>query len=474
MTRERPCILIYNPVSGHGHLDSWNAIFVSLLLDKGWRVLALTPDTGALLSRLDQRGVKESPDFQVLDWNALPVGMSRAAMVATLRTLWRRWDAFGDRFFYQRAGSEVTDDMPPLIYWRTRACQIAVPFFFRTSHFLYARYRLLRQWHIQYRRRRTNGQPEAEYIDPEAGYFEPVEVAGRVNAALRNARWTPSIMFNMYMDAYRTTVDDWKRFESMNRFPWAGIRFVPSELPTEGYYDLTSLRGMCFLDEDLCRTYGDRLSEKHFEYLPDITETALPEKPSELSDEIRRRAAGRKVVFLGGSIGGQKNLARWCELIGLADPDNWYFVQIGELHRGTFTVGDTTAFDRLLAAPPENLFIKPEYLEDERVFNAIIAVSDILFAVYRDFRISSNMLCKAANFKKPILVSDRYLLGQRVVRYGIGRAVDENDTSKMLEGMCDLIHNPVPADNFVEFLTAFSIEKFADRLDRFLCECIQP
>lgn len=474
MKHERPCILIYNPVSGHGHLDSWNAIFVSLLLDKGWRVLALTPDAGALLSRLCQRGAGESPDFQVLDWNALPVGMDRATMAATLRALWRRWDAFGDRFFYQRPGSETTSDMPLLIYWRTRAYQIAVPFLFRGSHFLYARYRLLREWYIQYCRQRTSRQPDAECADPEAGYFEPVEIAGRINAALRQARWTPSIVFNMYMDTYRTAADRWKRFEAVNSFPWAGIRFVPSELPTEGYYGLASLRGMCFLDENVCRTYNNRLSGKHFEYLPDITETALPERPSELSEEIRRRAAGRKIVFLGGSIGGQKNLARWCELIGLADPRDWYFVQVGELHRGTFTAEDATAFDRLLAASPENLFLSVEYLDDERTFNDIIARSDILFAVYRDFRISSNMLCKAASFEKPILVSNRYLLGQRVAHYGIGRAVDENDASNMLEGLYDLVRNPVPTDNFAEFRAAFSVEGFAGRLDRFLCKCIHP
>lgn len=474
MTQERPCILIYNPVSGHGHLDSWNAIFVSLLLDKGWRVLALTPDTGALLSRLGQRGAAISPDVQVLDWNALPVGLDRTTVAAALRALWRRWDAFGDRFFYRRPGSEATGDMPPLTYWRKRACQIAVPFLFRASHFLYARYRLLREWYIRYRRRRAGQQPIAECVDPEAGYFDPVEMAGRINAALRDARWKPSIVFNMYMDTYRTTADRWKRFESVNRIPWAGIRFVPSEWPTEGYYGLASLRGMCFLDEDVCRSYGDRLSAKHFEYLPDITETALPEGPSHLAEEIGRCADGRKIVFLGGSIGGQKNLARWCELIRIADPDDWYFVQIGELHRGTFTDEDAVAFDRLLAVPPENLFLRTEYIEDERAFNDIIARSDILFAVYRDFRISSNMLCKAASFEKPILVSDRYLLGQRVARYGIGRAVDENDASKILDGMRELVRDPVPADNFAKFLAVFSVEGFSDRLDQFLCKCLSP
>ena len=64
----------------------------------------------------------------------------------------------------------------------------------------------------------------------------------------------------------------------------------------------------------------------------------------------------------------------------------------------------------LLTSPPENFFSHTEYLPDETQFNAIINASDIIFAAYKDFTISSNMPGKAAAFDKPILVSTGYLL----------------------------------------------------------------
>lgn len=67
MTEGRSCVLIYNPISGHGHLDSWNAIFVSLLLDRGWKVLALTPDAQALVSKLALRRCIPSDDLHILE-----------------------------------------------------------------------------------------------------------------------------------------------------------------------------------------------------------------------------------------------------------------------------------------------------------------------------------------------------------------------------------------------------------------------
>lgn len=454
MKNERSCILVYNPISGHGHLDSWNAMFIAMLLNTGWCVLALTPDVNALTSRLEQRGVIDARNLHVLDWNALPRELSRESALALLRRLWRWWDTFGDRYCYRRAGSETTPDMSFLIYLRTRLFQKVVPLLFRASHFLYA----------LYRRRHTIQEITNASAAPEAGYLDPAEFATRVRAALAKSPRKPVLVFNMYMDMYRTGSDSWNKFAAFNRYPWAGIRFVPSDLPRENYYSLPSLRGMCFLDENICRIYREKFPEKHFEYLPDITDTVLPSGSGTLAQEIRQRAAGRKIVFLGGSIGGQKNLARWYELVALADAKRWFFVQIGELHKGTFTPEDVVAHKSTLAAMPENLFVRAEYLPDERAFNEIISISDVIFAVYRDFRISSNMLGKAAAFEKPILVAEGYLMGQRVVRYGIGQVAPQDDTSAMLRALESLPEPATLRQNFERFRNDFGSDALCSKL----------
>lgn len=456
MSRKRT-ILVYNPVSGHGHLDSWNAMFVALLLQRGWQVAALTPDTGALRSRLEQKGLLHDTGLHILDWNA-----HQPRVRSLARDLWHRWDRFGDRYFYRRPGSEATADLPLSEYWKRRVCLAVVPPLFRASYFAYTRLRA---------RRAPLAQAQAVPVDPELHLACPIDMAKRAQAAVKKARLKPDLAFNMYMDTYKTGTSPWSGFAEVNRLPWAGIRFVPSVTPQEAWYRSALWRGMCLLDESLCRVYAEALPGKSFGYLPDVTETAMPDAPGELVQEIRRRARGRSVVFLGGSVGGQKNLARWFELIGLADAGKWFFVQVGEIHRRTLTADDIAALDRVREAPPENLLLHAEYLSDERAFNDVIRACDVIFAVYRDFRISSNMLGKAAHFRKPILVSNRYLLGERVAGYGIGRGVDEDSAESMLHGLSSLAADPVPAEAFARYCSDFSLLALAGQLENFLQNC---
>ena len=365
--RARPCILIYSPLAGHGHLDSWNDMFIRLLLEAGWRVLSLTPDGGELGDRLDARGITGRDRLQILTWRDVRPSIAERAWTRLRRLL-------GD--CARRAGLRQKRPTMP---------------------------------------------------DPEASYLEPIEFARRVRGAIGEAQWHPDFVFNMYMDLYRTDTERWQRFGKSFKWPW-----------------------------------------KAFACLPDITDASLPDAPTGLATEITRRAAGRKVVFLGGTIGGNKNLARWYELISFADPERWFFLQIGEINFNALTQADMRALAILKATPPENLLVHREYLPDERAFNDVIRVCDIIFAVYRNFKISSNMLGKAAAFEKPILVADNYLMGRRVVSYGIGRAVPEDDARQMLAAATDLTENPVPVENFAAYRADFSIGNMQQALMAFL------
>lgn len=456
------CVLVYNPISGRGHLDSWLAMFVTLLLERGWRVLVLTPDVPALLSRLRQKDQSGTRSLQLLDWDAPEDFLIRARSL--LPHVWCRWNTFGDPYYKRWYNKEVMSAHS----WKERLFQATVPFLFRATHFLYWRWLLLKK----FRQRVLTGDAGILAEDPEGHLADPAEMARRTLRALKKARWKPAIAFNMYMDMYRTGDAAWRSFEAINKLSWAGIRFVPPSIPQEAWYTLSLWRGMCFLDEDVCLAYASALPPKLFEYLPDVTDATLPGSPSPLVQEIRRRASGRRVVFLGGSIGGQKNLACWFKLIALADPQHWFFVQVGEIHRGTLKDDDVAALDRALARPPENLMLHAGYLKDDQTFNAVIAASDVVFAVYRDFNISSNMLGKAAHFRKPVLVSDRYLMGRRVRQYGIGYAVPEDDACAAWDALTTTILNQVPEENFRRYCSDFNEEKFAQRIDQFLRLCL--
>lgn len=314
---------------------------------------------------------------------------------------------------------------------------------------------------------------ELSAVDPELNYLEPVEFADRINFAITKEGSSPHLILNMYMDLYRTDYSRWNHFERKMRIPWVGLRFIPSKEPIEGYYFIHSCRGMAFLDDNVCRRYQKLINHKNFAYFPDITDASLPTKKSELSLEIVKRARGRKVVFLGGTIGRSKNLEKWYELISIANPERWFFLQIGEIREENLTTGDIAAQNKFLRMMPENLLIKNEYLPDEKDFNDVIFNSDVLFAVYRDFKISSNMLGKAAAFERPILVAQGNLMGQRVNDYQIGAAVPEDNVPMMLQALEDLVQNPIPSQHFGAYRKEFSEQVFSKSMIEFIGKCIQ-
>ena len=406
MSTAIPCVLLYNPISGHGHLDSWSAMFVALLLDAGWRVNVATPDMADLRARLTSKNYAAHPNLNVLDWNT-----SR-------------------RSFLQRALGRLRRVIAP----------------------------------------KTVSTDSA--IDPR--YLDPLDLGERLATFKKKSKWRPSIIFNMYMDMYAPDPDRWALFERVNPLPWAGIRFVPSETGTEAYYKLQSLAGMCFLNEAIQKRYQTLMPTKSFGYLPDITEKALPTVQTELVTQIKAQAQGRAIVFLGGTLGGNKNLAKWYELIALADPSKWYFVQIGEMFENTLTHEDMQALAKINEHCPSNLLIKREYLPDEAAFNEVIAASDIIFAVYRDFVISSNMPGKAAAFERPILAAEGHLMGQRVKQYGVGLTVSENDVEQMYTRLQLLLQNQNNLkDNFEAYRKDFSPQALGKHLIACLQDCIK-
>jgi hypothetical protein len=408
MKRSPPTILIYNPISGHGHLDSWNALFVSTLLEAGWSVCAATPNAPDLIARLRKKGLADSPNLQVLNWE------------------------------------------PPR---RTFAARIGN--------------RLLRVLKSLY------GQ-EAKVNQHDPRFLRVDDFFDRLRYLRKQCKWKVAMMFNMYMDMYPTSRDDWKVFLKSNELPWSGIRFVPTPGADEGYYQLPSLLGMCFLDQGVCDAYQNFLPHKNFEYLPDITDNTLPDEQTQLLSEIRGKARTRKIVFLGGTLGGTKNLSCWYQLIARMDATRWYFVQIGELFEDTLSDKDLYELNKIRARCPENLFIKQMYLPDEAQFNEIINGSDAIFAVYRNFSISSNMLGKAAAFGKPILVARGQLMGERVLQYGIGTTVVENDVPGMEIALKSLVNSPqLRHDNFEAYRRDFGVIELSRRLCHFLAECIE-
>jgi hypothetical protein len=228
---------------------------------------------------------------------------------------------------------------------------------------------------------------------------------------------------------------------------------------------------MCLLDPRVVDKYRQLLPEKVFAYLPDITYSDLPDQVSERAINIKTLAAGRRIVFMGGTIGATKNLAKWFELVKRADVTQWFFVQIGEVHAAALNKEDLAAYKQMKSEARKNLYIETGYLPDERAFNEIIAMSDVLFAVYRDFKISSNMLGKAAVYAKPILVADNHLMGERVLHYGLGKTVSQDNVEQMLVALTELVSNAINPAGCAAYTHDFGREALSKQLFSMLHNC---
>lgn len=461
--KEKNFIVLYNPISNEGHLDSWHILFAVLLLKGGYGVIAITSDPLGLEAKLTSKGYPPNETLRIVgtqdQGHAASVMNKRSRLIQTLRQAWLNWNAYCDEAQYQQHWHLNQAQKGPFAYLGSRFKSSILKLFGQ----------LLQLLHSLYKKSKQSQQSSVKAV---ISYLRPADFLQQVNVVLDQYPGQVQVVFNMYIDAYSPAVESWQSFRFKEGTPWGALCITPTERPDQGYYKALDFKGTLLLDERLTACYRAELPQYIFEYLPDVTDTVLPAESGQLARELRILAGSRKIVFMGGSIGKQKNLSRWFELIAVADPQQWFFVQIGRINKNNLMPEDEVALRQVLSRPPENLYIQPTYLADERTFNEIISISDVIFAVYRDFGRSSNMLSKAAYFEKPILVSKSCLMGDRVEQYRIGYAVPQDDTLAMYQALCNLGKIENLETHFKSYRSDFSEEIMQQKLVAFLQQSI--
>jgi glycosyltransferase involved in cell wall biosynthesis len=161
---------------------------------------------------------------------------------------------------------------------------------------------------------------------------------------------------------------------------------------------------------------------------PDILEPASDfesDEATRLRQRMLAEAKGKPILSLLGYLQPSKGVELF--LRAACDPRlaDVAFVLGGALHRGGFAPDALSRIDGLMERAP-NLIRIPNTL-DECSFNAAIRGSDVLFAAYVNFPYSSNIQVKAAQFNKPIIVTDGSLMADRCRAYRLGECIPEND-----------------------------------------------
>jgi glycosyltransferase involved in cell wall biosynthesis len=171
---------------------------------------------------------------------------------------------------------------------------------------------------------------------------------------------------------------------------------------------------------------------------PDLTDERLAVS-SPVATDLKEFANGAPIIGLFGFLKPSKGTVT---LVKLAlDPANsdLCFAFVGELGTHGYSEEEYALISSLAAQRP-NVFTRFERIRDETEFNACILAADVIFAAYLDFADSSGILTKAAAFKKPVIVSDGFLMAERIRRYRMGIVISQGDVRAAGNAIRELLH----------------------------------
>lgn len=208
--------------------------------------------------------------------------------------------------------------------------------------------------------------------------------------------------------------------------------------------------------------------------LPDFIVPAEAGPPAAWVEQLRARAAGRSIVVAAGSLTQRKGISTLLRL-ALKDTGEFLFVFAGQFARDQFTPADGAMWEQAIANPPGNCVLRLGRIESDGEFDQLIAASNIVYAAYHDFKHSSNLLAKAARFRRPVVVSRGYLMEERVRRFSLGEVVAQDDEAASLAALRSLrqeikngIVPPARETGFDAYQREHSLERLEERLRELL------
>jgi len=232
--------------------------------------------------------------------------------------------------------------------------------------------------------------------------------------------------------------------------PWSGLWVHPDPRPSarremrtvlKGLSRLNQFRGFWSLDETLPGWIDDVHTGSWLGRFPDVTREELLETEGILEREIRRFGDDGPVVLLAGELSARKGIHELLAAARQAGESGscLRFVVAGPLDEASCD-REAPLLRSLLGEAPSNVRFFPGWIPDGHEFNAAVRGASVIWAAYRDFPFSSNLLTKAAMVRRPIVVNRNGLMADRVRTHGLGEVIvpsDSGGTVRVLEKLVD-------------------------------------
>lgn len=197
---------------------------------------------------------------------------------------------------------------------------------------------------------------------------------------------------------------------------------------------------------------------------PDMADDASPDITYDLVQKIIKKADQKKIIGLLGYLEKRKGILDLIEIAQQSIQKPWFFVFAGVLPQDTFSSTEMNDILNFAASNPSNCLFHFERIPEESQFNALVNKCDVLYAVYQDFSSSSNILTKAAIFKKLVLVANGYYMENIVKEFNLGLSANETEIFKQIGALEILIDRDKFYQNsefpkFEEYLKLHSVKQ---------------
>ena len=250
----------------------------------------------------------------------------------------------------------------------------------------------------------------------------------------------PDITFFAWLDTYLGLIP--AITDTIFPYPWSGLYFQPGYLripPKLRWMHHGILNPLSVLKSSHCPVVAvldegiaDKLQQKLNKPVvafPDFTDESAPDLDWQIVKDIAAKARGKRIISLLGSLSEYKGLLTFVELSRQV-PEGWLFVFAGNLSTIGLKDQEIETIKSFFCSEPENCFFYLTQIPSESQFNALVEISDVLFAVRENFPYSSNTLIKAACFQKLVIANQQYCIGERVKKFHLGYTIEAGNIAQ--------------------------------------------
>ncbi len=313
-------------------------------------------------------------------------------------------------------------------------------------------------------------------------HFEFEKFNNYINLIVKKYNFEASKIFVLfpYVDTYVYYDFNGETVDTVLNFPWYGMWIQVKNCQEEvklarlSFFNCKNCKGIGVLEDDKVEKLQSVFPLTTITLFPDIITETRTNKDYLLAKHFRAAANNRKIIGLLGRLNEDKGIINFLKTSIQASNNNnqdYFFVLLGG---GLF---HSQEFITLLneASENENNIIYLHSITKDEDFDSVFNECDIIYAAYRNFSFSSNTLAKAALYEKPVIVSSGFLMQQRVEKYQIGVAIEQDNPTETLFAIeCllkkqDLRGMPL-AFEFKKFKSENSYEQFGMALHELIKE----